>query len=137
MPRFVAETAMLPEETTKLQGVAKMGEANVAVLDDLQEKGFSFNKTIAELLPVVEMALDVRLDAEKVCSMKMEFTMLKQEGALFNEAVNAVNRELSVSRVECAILLWNRDEILLRLKTLETDLGKFQNIVSGRNTEGS
>lgn len=38
IPGLIAETSMLLEETIKIREVAKKGEANVAVLGDLQEE---------------------------------------------------------------------------------------------------
>lgn len=129
---------MLREDTAKHRGVARKSEASFAVLGDLEEKGFTGKKAVAEILLVVKKARDVRLDAEKkVFSLEMKWSMLMHKKVLLDGALNAVNKELSSVWVECATLRWNRDEVLSRLKTLETHPGKSLKVVSERTTGGS
>lgn len=98
------------------------GEANVAVLDDPSEEVLAVKKTVSELFQIADKTRDARVEAEeKVNSLKIEFSLLKHRKPSFDEATNAVNKELSAARLECATLWWNRDEVLLKLKMLETD----------------
>lgn len=77
------------------------------------------------MLPVPEKARDLRITAEsRVCFLETELSMIKHREASFDGAVTTVNKELSAAQVECAVLLWSRDKALLKLKALETDIGK-------------
>lgn len=59
--------------------------------------------------------------------------MLKHKEVSLEGAMNTVYKELSAARVECATLRRNRDALLSRLKTLETDLGKSLKVVPERH----
>lgn len=50
--------------------------------------------------------------------------------------MGAVNKKLCVTRLDCVALRRNRDEVLLKLKVLETDLRTFLIVLSERTTEG-
>lgn len=72
---------------------------------------------------VAENARDVRVDAEKkVRLLEMVLSLLKHKKELFDGDMTAAYKELSTARDECASLSWNREEVLSKLKTLETDL---------------
>lgn len=49
----------------------------------------------------------------------------------------AVNKRLSAVGAECAALRWSRNEVLSKLKTLETDLGELLKAVSEQTTDDS
>lgn len=65
----------------------------------------------------------------------MELSLLTDKESSFDWAPNAVNKELSAAEVECVALRRTRDEVLTRLKILETDLRNHLKIVSERTTE--
>lgn len=101
IPGLVAETAMPLEETAKLRGVAKKGEATVALLVDLQ-KGV-LTKTVAEILPVAEKVRDVQWEAKmNNCLTERKSSMLTHKEASFDGATNTLNKNVSSARVEFA-----------------------------------
>lgn len=55
----------------------------------------------------------------------------------FDGFTTAVNERRLAAGVNCAVLQWNKDEKLSKLKTVETDLDEFLKIVSELATEGS
>lgn len=66
----------------------------------------------------------MRVTAKKnVRSLHMELSMIKDTKASLEVAMTAISKELSTARVERATLRWNRDEVLLKMKTLETGPG--------------
>lgn len=94
-------------------------------------------RSVAELLTAGEKARCVRLDAQKKArSLEMELRLPKYREALFDGAISAVNKDLPTARVECASSRWNLDEVLSKLRTLETELRESVNVVSRRTTEG-
>lgn len=97
---LVAETAMVGQQTANLREVSKKVEANVAVLDGLQEEVLAVKKAVAELFAAAEKVRDVRLDTvKKVRSPETELRMHKHEEAQFEGTMNAVSKDFSAARV--------------------------------------
>lgn len=63
--------------------------------------------------------------------------MLMHKEASLEGAMNSVNKELSEDRIECATLRRSWDEVLSKKRTLDTNPGKFLEVVSERTTESS
>lgn len=60
-------------------------------------------KAVSETLPAAEKAPTFWVDAEKkVCSLEMDFSLDKNQGASFQRAIIAVNKKLTAVRVEYA-----------------------------------
>lgn len=138
VPGLVDETTTLRKEVSKLWEVAAESEKYLVVLSGSQEEVLEAKEAAAELLPAVEKGCDLWVDSVKnFRSMEMELSLFKHRKASFDGAMAAVNKELLSARVECVTLGCIREEVLSKLKMLETDLGKSLKIVSERTTEGS
>lgn len=110
--------------------ISEKSEANVAVLDGLQEEVLSVKKAVPELLLFADMARNLRVDTEKKDrSMEMELSFVKLRDVSFDGAMAAVNKELSPARVDCAALCWNLGKALSKLNTLDTDLEESLKVV--------
>lgn len=72
----------------------------------------------------MEKSRSLRVDAEKKAHLAaMELSWIMHREKSFDETMVAVDMELSLARVGFAALRWNQDEVLSKLKALETDLG--------------
>lgn len=108
------------------------------VLNRWQEEVLAVKKAVAELLPVAEKAREVLVDAgKKGRSLEMELSLLTHSKASFEGVMTAVHMESSAARVECAPFRWNRDEVLSKLKTLETEQAESVKVVFREATYGS
>lgn len=63
--------------------------------------------------------------------------LIKHLDYVFDEAIATVNKKLSAAGVECVALRWNRDEVLSKLKVVDTDLEDSLKAVFERITDGS
>lgn len=102
----------------------------------LQENVLTMEKAIAELLPVAKKARDLQMDAKKkICSLETELSLVKHRETFFTGAINAVNKKPFAAKVARAALRWILDEVLLKLKTLETELWEYLKGVSEWTTD--
>lgn len=107
-PGLMEEATKLRNELTKLRAVLAEDEANVVVMIGLGKEVLAVMEAVAELFAAVEKSRDWRVDVEmKACSVETELPLIKHREKPFEEAMVAVNKELSAARLEGAVLRWD------------------------------